>query len=381
VSTLGRTDECFLLNRLVLSTICQQALRPRRSGDESDEPAPRAEATELLLELLEQPYAERRALLARDPRFHSAPLAALVIAQARRRPEHAERLACTACLILAEVGEEGRGLRVSAKVTLAEAQRRKLDLEEAEATLLSAQEDLLIADLPWERAELCLGLAQLRWEQSRLEEAFGLAERAARLYSDLGAQREAAAAGLEAARWYLALGETREAALSFAFGLHSAPDGELQLAATRGLVQQLVLLGHVEVALELIQDVQRNGGSFTSAQAAVLQSLEGQVLLRLAEPRKAQRLLEDAFAALLGSELRGDALAAGLALLVAGSPPGKVAAQLVALVPSLWRNELLGVLEEIAKSGRVRAEQAATVQKYLDLPEGPVVIESKDEAL
>jgi hypothetical protein len=99
--------------------------------------------------------------------------------------------------------------------------------------------------------------------------------------------------------------------------------------------------------------------------------LEGQVLLRLAEPRKAQRLLEEAFAALLGSELRGDVLAAGLALLVAGSPPGKVAAQLVALVPSLWRQELQGLLEEVAKSDQLRPEQLATVQRYLDLPESP----------
>jgi hypothetical protein len=186
-------------------------------------------------------------------------VAALVICEARRRPEYAERLACTACLILDQLGEEERGLRVSAKVTLAEALRRKLDLEEADAALLSAQEDLCGSDSPWERAEVCLGLAQLRWEQRRLEEAFALAERASRLYSDLNARREATAASLELAGWYVSLGETREAGVSFVLALSCAPDGELLMQATRGLVQQVVRLNRPDLALELVQEVHRPG--------------------------------------------------------------------------------------------------------------------------
>jgi hypothetical protein len=89
------------------------------------------------------------------------------------------------------------------------------------------------------------------------------------------------------------------------------------------------------------------------------------------EVEKAHRLLAEAFAALLGSELRADALIAGLALLVAGASPAKVAPRLVGLVPALWRQELGRLLDDVTATGRVRPEQLATLEKFLDLPEQP----------
>jgi hypothetical protein len=106
-----------------------------------------------------------------------------------------------------------------------------------------------------------------------------------------------------------------------------------------------------------------------SAQRAALQGLEGQILLRLGEVHQAQRLLQDAFAVLVGSDLRNDAVVAGIALLLAGARPGKVAAQILPLVPQLWRQELASLLEDVARTGRVRPEQLGTLEKFLELPE------------
>jgi hypothetical protein len=235
-----------------------------------------ADTMKLLLELLGQPYSERRLAL-RDNRFHSLLLAAAVLREARRRPEDAQRLAYTACLILDQVGDQGRAVRVSAKVTLAEAQRRTGDLEQAEATLRSAQQDLLGLEHPWGRAELCRALGQLRWEQKRPEEAFALMERAGEWYWDLNAQHETAEIYLEEASWSEALGDVGQAAVCFGYALRSAADGEQQVAATRGFVPYLVSLGQPSLALDILHDVQRKGGSFTSAQVAALQSLEEQL--------------------------------------------------------------------------------------------------------
>jgi tetratricopeptide (TPR) repeat protein len=213
-------------------------------------------------------------------------------------------------------------------------------------------------------------LGRLRFEQGRLEEALALGERAARLSLEVEAEDEAARAWLEAARWNVAFGHARDAALCFAMALQATSASELRLSATRGLVQQLLLQGETTLALDYLQDVQRSGG-FSTAQAAVLQSLEGQVLLRVGATDTARGLLEEALAALLGSDLSADALIAGLALLVAGAPPAAVAPRLAGVVPPLWRRELGQLLDDVAASGQVEPEQLARLERFLHLPDKP----------
>lgn len=131
------------------------------------------EAPKLLAELLAWPFLKRRAVVAVDPRFHSAPLAAMLLDEAREQPERAEELAETAQWILDRVDfEEAKPLRVCAYLILADAARRRRDENAAESALAAASSQLWEWSLTIERAEKALaataaqGHLPAKWRQT-----------------------------------------------------------------------------------------------------------------------------------------------------------------------------------------------------------------------
>jgi hypothetical protein len=323
------------------------------------------EAPKLFAELLAWPFLKRRAMVQVDPRFHSAPLAAMLLDEASEQPDRAEELAETAHWILDRVEcEEGKPLRVSAYLVLADAARRRRDENAAESALASASAKLWEWSLSIERAEYCLAVARLRWDQARWDEALAAAGRAGYLYVALGEDVAAADALLQLGDWAHQLGGLEEAATAYTAAVDQEATVEQVLLGTKRLACVLVLLGDLDKALGLVQAMRRERLAPKSPEAYVLQALEGQLLVRSGQMRLARRKLYHALHGLLVLGKPEEALNAGVALLLAGAPAGELAAQLSPLVPQIWP-DLREALTETAAEGHVPARWRQTLDHYL----------------
>lgn len=163
------------------------------------------EAIRLFGELVDVPEEERRRAVEREPRFHSPSLGRLLIeaslAAVEDDPRRSEALAELATEIAVRCdarrfGEEALTLvQACAWAQIGEARRRLGDLAGAEAALRRARVEADLAPLHGlERAVFCRGLAQLRHDQGRTDEALALSARAISLYEEQGEWQDLAAA-------------------------------------------------------------------------------------------------------------------------------------------------------------------------------------------
>ena len=324
------------------------------------------EAPRLLAELLALPWKARRGVVAVDERFHSAPLAALLLDEAREQADQAEDLAQLAHFVLDRVDfEEAKPLKVSAYVVVAEVARRRQDEQTAESALAAASSQLWEWSLSHERAEYCLAVARLRKDQARFDEAFALANRAGELYEALGEDVAAAEAFLALGGWSLDLGCRKEALAAFSSSLCLQGTPTQVLAGVQGLAQALILLGEPADALAIVRTVRRERLSKDSYEYLVLGTLEGQMLLQRAVMRAARRELYGSFHGLLRMGKTEEALHAGLALLLSGAHnAADLARQLTPFVSPRWP-DLKAALAEVITEGHLPAERRGIVAGYL----------------
>ena len=323
---------------------------------------------DLAAELLAVPLAEREALVGSDARFHSAPLAAVLLDEAREHPELGEELLLTACLVLHRVNTEyGKPLQVCAQALLAEVERQRGDWEAAEKHLVTAAEDLHDWSVSFDRAVYCVAVANLRRDQGRWDEAVAIRRRAGEIYEALEEGVEAAEVFLGLGDWCMAIGSVREASSSYAAALLQELSPGQALAATRGLAYTFALRGKPDMALDVIRATRRELAP-ASYEALVLGLLEGQMLLlRDAERavRQGRRELRRAFEGLLRLGKQSEALQAGLALLLSDARGGaKVAAQILGFVPASWPG-VREALAEVKATGHLPAGRRAIVHRYL----------------
>ncbi len=143
--------------------------------------------------LLRAPRAERLGIIATDPAYRQAGLARLLalLAEARldsplsEAQEYAE-LALAVSIAAPAGSVESRRLRGHCHWLVGKAELRAGRLAAAEASFAAIATDLGGAGSAAERALAAVGIAQLRWHQRRLPEAWALLSTAARAFADSG---------------------------------------------------------------------------------------------------------------------------------------------------------------------------------------------------
>ena len=152
-------------------------------------------ADRLVTELLSLSPAASRDLIEHDPRFHSLQIARLLTERSAaaqlERPEDAKRLATAALEVLDRLPSLQRtttSLGPRAACLVGNACRLTRDLDRADSAYSSAASWFVDKEVT---ASFLRGLALLRWEQARCDEAVGLLVRAARCFTDAGLCPEA----------------------------------------------------------------------------------------------------------------------------------------------------------------------------------------------
>lgn len=163
--------------------LVEEALRRRREADR------------LMEELLGAPAERRRALLG-EARFRSPDLVESLLEESQaaqlRDPGRAAEAAEAAARLAARLpggGEAAGGAAARARCLQGNALRLAGAREAAERAFADAAPFL---DDPFDRAVFCRGLAVLRWEQGRLDEAAALLQHASSLFDEDGLAAESA---------------------------------------------------------------------------------------------------------------------------------------------------------------------------------------------
>ncbi len=172
-------------------------------------------------------------------------------------------------------------------------------LEEAESAFLSAAQSLASSRRSLDRAFYCRGLALLRWEQGRLDEAGALLERAARSFSAARLEEEAGTARALLGLLASEEGEGASAYIALRTAIH-AMDAERRpwLTVRVCLARALILAGRrrqEDSALAMLQKVWRLRPQVTDAREQIVgRWWEGRVQARLGNHHDAAGLLRTA---------------------------------------------------------------------------------------
>ncbi len=218
----------------------------------------RAEAETLLRELLRRPTQQARLdHLHAESRFHRPALAERLLAEPADDPARRRDLVLLASAVLdlapepPPLGGRFASLRAAAYVALGDALRELADLPGAEAALLFAPEWIERTGDVMDAADFCRGLARLRRDQRRRDEAIALFGRAADLYQEIRQTEGETETRVELGELCLEAAEPGRALAAFLAAVHTEPRAlrsRLAGRAASGAVESWLLLRGPEVA-------------------------------------------------------------------------------------------------------------------------------------
>jgi tetratricopeptide (TPR) repeat protein len=266
----------------------------------------RAEAVDLLMDLLRQPASRREAFLRIDPRFRTWGFIELLVARsleaATRDPGHAEelgRLALTASSLL-DAGFYGaesiEDLRARAWGHIANARRVRSDLDGAEQGFASAKEHLQRGtQAPLEIALLLDLEASLRRAQRRLGEAARLFLKAAGIFLDHGEPHRSGRSLLNLSTVQYFTGDLDEALATLRRSLEHLDlerEARLRLCAQHNLAFYLTDVGRFEEARAVYRETRPLYREFPEPWVQNRRKwVRARILRGLGRPRLAESLL------------------------------------------------------------------------------------------
>lgn len=299
-----------------------------------------AEAPILLGTLLALPAERRSEMLAGDPRFHSWPLADLVLDRSHETsfedPTRGEELADLGMAVIetlvgGDVGEPLlNDLRARAQAALANCRRMQSDHRRAEDALAAARRALSAGTGdPLERARILDLEASLRKEQRRFDEAARLLRRAIAAYRSADETRRAGRAQIKLSSLYRLAGRPDDAVAVLREAvrdLRSAADHRLHLCAAHNLAVVLTESGQYLEAHRIFHDAatlyQRFDDTWTERRRLWL---EGRIHLGVGHLDAAARCLEQARVGFLEQEIVYDAALVSLDLAEVYAAQGRTA--------------------------------------------------------
>jgi tetratricopeptide (TPR) repeat protein len=268
----------------------------------------RAEAADLLVDLLHQPVSRREAFLRIDPRFRTWGFAELLVARsleaAIRDAEHAEELGCLALTAssLLDPGFYGaepiEDLRARAWGHVANARRVRSDLDGAEEGFASAKEHLQQGTQDPLEIALLLDLeGSLRRDQRQLSEAARLFKKAAGIFLDHGDPHRSGRSLLNVSTVQYVSGDLNEAMATLRRSLEHLDlerEPRLRLYARHNLAFYLADVGRFEEARAVYRETRPLYREFPEPWVQNRRKwVRARILRGLGRPRLAESLLLD----------------------------------------------------------------------------------------
>jgi tetratricopeptide (TPR) repeat protein len=266
----------------------------------------RAEAADLLVDLLRQPASRREAFLRADLRFRTWGLVELVVARSleatTQDPDHAEelgRLALTGSSLL-DAGFYGtepiEGLRARAWGHIANARRVRSDLDGAEQGFISAKEHLQRGTQDPLEIALLLDLeGSLRRAQRRFGEAARLFQKAAGIFLNHGDPHRSGRSLFKLSTVQYFTGDLDEALATLRRSLEHLDlerEPRLRLCARHNLAFYLTDVGRFEEALAVYRETRPLYREFPEPWTQNRRKwVRARILRGLGQPRLAESLL------------------------------------------------------------------------------------------
>jgi tetratricopeptide (TPR) repeat protein len=283
-------------------------------------------AEPLVAELLALPREERQARFEQHRRYRTFFVAWKLLERSCQMEDAAESesLGRLAAAVAEKLDGNGlsagmeTGLAIGAWCAVGEACRRLGRLEAAEDAFVRAVRPLERSIDPAENAEYCRGLARLRRDQRRFDEAMALFERAAALFGSAGQTRDQALALADLAAVHLDQEDVDNAVMTLDRALALGPaavDPGLAAGAEWGIAGCLAALGDPLQGRRILAALaDRPARRRTAVERAVLVRIDGLVAGFARQEHQAEVLLREAWNAFHRAGALGYAILAGLDL-------------------------------------------------------------------